>query len=83
MIGANDQLLRRLCTLDAVTSRGFTFERLRGGDILVHRRGCAYGVWQTRANGYRYIPAGNRGSILPTGSVSEALDSTTEMFKDE
>jgi hypothetical protein len=82
MFGSSNQLLERLCALDAVTSRGFAFERLGNGDILVHRRGHAYGIWQTRVDGYRYIPAGKHELSHVTGSAGEVFKITTQMLKD-
>ena len=82
MFGSNNQLLGRLCALDAVTSRGFAFERLGNGDILVHRKGHAYGVWQIRVDGYRYIPAGKHEPLHVAGSACEVFDITTQMLED-
>ena len=82
MFGSNNQLLRRLQALDALTSRGFSFERLGDGDILVQRRGHAYGIWQARVDQYRYIPAGKQEPVHETGSPAEVLDITSRMFKD-
>ena len=82
MFGSNNQLLSRLQALDALTSRGFSFERLGDGDILVQRRGQAYGIWQARVDQYCYIPAGKREPLHETGSAAEVLDITSRMFKD-
>lgn len=82
MSWSNNKLLGRLCALDVAAERGFSFERLACGDILINRRGHAYGVWQTRVNGYRYIPAANREAAYEASSVAEVLDLTTQMLKD-
>ena len=82
MSRSNNNLLERLCTLDVATERGFSFERMPDGDILMHRRGHAYGVWQTRVDGYRYISAGIREPAREASSVAEVLNVTTSMLKD-
>lgn len=82
MFGANANLLGRLCALEVVIARGFTFKRLHDGDILVHRTGHAYGVWQTRVDGYRYVPAGEQEPTHQTASAAEVLNITTQMLKD-
>jgi hypothetical protein len=82
MLGSNNQLLRRLCAVDVIISRGFAFEPLGNGDILVHRRGHTFGVWQTRVDGYRYIPTGKKQPTHVTDSAAEVVDITTQMLKD-
>jgi len=80
MKGSNGDLLQRFCALDAFAIRGFLFERLDGGDILIHRNGHAYGVWQTRVNGYRYIPAGRRAATHVAASRDEVLQITMQVL---
>ena len=68
--------------MDVITSRGFAFERLGNGDIVVYHRGYTYGVWQTRVDGCRYTPTGKQEPAHVLDWAAEVLDITTQILKD-